>query len=147
MTLARWDPFRELVSIQDRINRVFSGENWPFRGSGEALGAWNPAVEIFERGDSLVLRAELPGVSKEDIDVHVEEGNLVLRGQRKRDQEIDEANAYRLERAYGSFTRSFSLPTSVDASSITATYKDGVLEVVLPKAEEAKPKRVEIVSE
>jgi HSP20 family protein len=101
-------------------------------------------VDIFERGDTLVISVELPGVGSSDIDVRVENGVLTLQGQRRRSEEVDDKNAYRLERIFGTFSRSFTLPTTVDATKINARYKDGVLEVQLPKAEEAKPKKVQI---
>lgn len=142
MMLARWDPFHDLMRLSDRLNRVVADSSRS--ADDQTFGAWAPAVDIFERGDNLVLRAELPGVDRNDIDVRAENGILTLRGERHRDAEIDEASAYRLERAYGSFTRSFTLPRTVDASKIEAHYRDGVLEVVLPKVEAAKPKRVEI---
>jgi HSP20 family protein len=107
-------------------------------------GAWVPPVDIFQDKDNLVLRAEVPGVDKNAIDVRVENGLLTLQGERKTDTDLDEKNAFRRERTFGRFARSFTLPTSVDASRITAKYGDGVLEIVLPKAEAAKPKRVEI---
>ncbi len=141
MTLVRWDPFREIAKIHDRLSRVLADTR--FTGE-EGYGAWVPPVDIFERGDDLVIRAELPGLRREDIEVRVENGSLVLRGERRRDEDIDEANAYRLERIYGTFTRSFALPRTVDTAKIQATYRDGVLEVVIPKSEEAKPKKVEI---
>lgn len=137
MTLVRWDPFKEMMNMQRRLGGGLD--------HGESThGAWAPAVDIFERGDDLVIRTEIPGVDKNDIDVDVENNTLTIRGERKRETEFDEKNAYRLERVYGNFARSFSLPRTVDSSRINATYKDGVLELTLPKAEEAKPKRVEI---
>ncbi|MCP3979431.1 MAG: Hsp20/alpha crystallin family protein [bacterium] len=137
MTLTRWDPFRDLLSLAHRAGS-------PVLGSDDAYGAWAPAVDIVEKGDSLIIRAEIPGVDKSDIDVRVEDNSLVLRGERKREEELDEGNAYRLERAFGAFVRSFRLPKHVDASRIAAKYSDGVLEVELPKADEAKPRKVEI---
>jgi len=116
MTLVRWDPSQ----------------------------AWAPAVDIFEKDHDLVIRAELPGVNKDDIDVGIEDGVLTLRGERKREAEVEDGSAYRLERVYGAFTRSFTLPTTVDASKIEAAYKDGVLQVTVPKLEAAKPKKVQI---
>ena len=143
MAIVRWDPFRDLVSIQERVNRLLSDA--PSRWSGdEGYGAWAPPVDIFEKGEDLVIRAELPGVDRNDIDVRVENGVLILRGERKHAEAVEEKNAYRMERVYGSFARSFSLPTTVDPSRISASLRDGVLEVVLPKAEEAKPKKVAI---
>lgn len=143
MHLSRWDPVRDLIAISNRWNHIRTDA--PSRFDGEdGLGSWVPPVDIFEKNENLVLRVELPGVEKDDIQISVENGVLSLHGQRRRDQEIDEKNSYRLERSYGAFGRSFSLPTTVDASKIVASYRDGVLEVTLPKAEEAKPKRVPI---
>ena len=113
-------------------------------GTDFRFGAWVPPVDIFEQNENLVIRAEIPGVSKDDLDVKIENGVLTLRGERKTSAEVTEANAYRLERVSGSFERSFKLPTTVDATKVDATYKDGVLEVTVPKAETAKPKKVEI---
>jgi HSP20 family protein len=142
MKLVRWDPFQELVSINNRLSRTL-GEAFP--GAAEdSFGAWAPPVDIFEKNDHLVIRAEIPGVAKDDMDVRIENGVLTLRGERKHETEVKEANAYRMERVYGTFTRSFSLPTTVDATKIAATYKDGILEVTVPKAETAKPKKVDI---
>ena len=109
-----------------------------------AYGAWVPPVDIFQDNDNLVLRTEVPGVEKDAIDVRVENGVLTLQGERKTDGDLNEKNAFRRERIFGRFARSFTLPTSVDAARITARYRDGILEIVLPKAEAAKPKRVEI---
>ena len=142
MTLVRWDPFQELVSWSNRLNRTL---NDPMGTRTEdAFGAWAPPVDIFEKDQNLVIRAEVPGVNKSDIDVRIENGVLTLRGERRQEKEISDENAYRLERTYGAFTRSFSLPTTVDASRIEAVYKDGVLELKVPKLEAAKPKKVEI---
>ena len=142
MTLVRWDPLQELVSWSQRLNRPL-GESAGSRPE-EAYGAWVPPVDIYEKGHDLVLRAEIPGVDRNDIEVRIENGVLALRGERKRDTEIGESNAYRLERPYGVFSRSFSLPTTVDPSRVVASYKDGVLELVVPKLEAAKPKKIEI---
>ncbi len=139
----RIDPFRDLVSLTERLNRLFS-ETTGRPDGGDVYGSWVPAVDIFEREDGLVLRVDLPGVNRDQIDVRVENGTLLLQGERKRDPDVEEAAAYRLERGHGPFTRSFTLPTTVDASKISARFKDGVLEVVLPKAEDAKPKRIQI---
>ena len=141
MTLVRWDPFRDLATLQDRLHRVLAED----RGSVEdRYGDWAPPVDIFERGDELVIRAELPGLKTEDIEIRVENGNLVLRGERKHEKETEDKKVHRLERVYGTFIRRFALPTSVDSSKIAAVYKNGVLEVVLPKADEAKERKVEI---
>ena len=125
------------------IGRLFSEAQRGWSGD-ESGGTWTPAVDIYERGEDLVFRVEVPGVKKEDLEISVENGVLQLKGQRKREQEYQDENAYRIERSYGTFTRSFSLPTTVDASRVTAQYRDGELEVVLPKSDAAKPKRIEV---
>ena len=142
MQLVRWDPFQDLVTMSNRFNRTLNDSYTP--RTEDSFGAWAPPVDIFERQDQLVIRAEIPGVKMEDVDVRIENGVLTLQGERKQETEVKEENAYRMERIYGMFTRSFSLPTTVDAAKITATYKDGVLEVTVPKVETAKPKKVEI---
>ncbi len=142
MQLVRWDPLRELVAMSNRLNSTFNDPYTP--RAEDSFGAWAPPVEIFEKQDHLVIRAEIPGVQAKDMDVRIENGVLTLQGERKQETEIREETAYRMERVYGTFTRSFSLPTTVDASKVTATCKDGVLEVTVPKAESAKPKKVEI---
>ncbi len=136
MTLARWDPFRDLMNLQRRFQ--------PLLGSDDAYGAWAPAVDIFEKGDNLVIRAEIPGVDKDDIEVRVENNTLVLSGERRQDKDLEENNVYRLERTYGTFLRSFRLPKTVDASRISAEYRNGVLEITLPKVEEARPRKIDI---
>jgi HSP20 family protein len=143
MTLVRWDPLRDMAALSERINRAFSDDR-AFLGGNGAYGAWMPAVDIFERDDNVILRAELPGMNREDIDVSIENGLLTLHGERRREAEFDEGHAHRLERVHGSFTRTFVLPATVDASGVAASYKDGVLEVVLPKSEASKPKKVQI---
>jgi HSP20 family protein len=144
MTLVRWDPLQELVSWSNRLNRTLNDPSSP--RTEDAFGAWAPPVDIFEKDQNLVIRAEVPGVNKNDIDIRIENGVLTLRGERKQETEFNEQNAYRLERIYGTFTRSFSLPTTVDAARISAVYKDGVLELTIPKLEAAKPKKIEIVA-
>jgi HSP20 family protein len=119
----------------------------PASDADDFYGAWAPAVDIFENGDNLVIRAEIPGVERDDVDISVRNNSLTLRGERRREQEINEDNTYRLERSYGKFVRSFSLPRTVDSSRISAKYKNGVLDILLPKAEEAKPKKIEIASD
>jgi HSP20 family protein len=146
MALARWTPMQNLASFQDEMNRMF---NEFFRGgSGEEAGwgvrTWAPPVDIYETDDAVVLKAELPGVSKEDVSVEIHQNTLMLRGERKHEAEVKEENYHRVERAYGTFQRSFVLPTLVDQEHVQATYKDGVLELRLPKSEAAKPKRIAI---
>ena len=148
MAIVRWEPFRDLVSLQDRMNRLFDesfrGIN---RGAGEedwALGAWAPAVDIYEKDGNIVLKAELPGLDPKDVEVRVENNILTLRGERKLDEEVQKDNYHRVERSYGNFTRSFTLPNVVDTEKIKAEFKDGVLRMTLPKKEEAKPKQISI---
>ena len=107
-------------------------------------GTWAPAVDIYEQDNNIVLKAELPGVDPKDVDIRLENNTLTLRGERKFDDEVKKENYHRVERAYGAFTRSFTLPTVVDQGSIKAEFKDGVLRVTLPKREEAKPKQIQI---
>jgi len=142
MKLVRWDPLQELVAMSNRLNRTVNDPYTPH--TEDAFGAWAPPVDIFERQDQLVIRAEVPGVEMKDMEVRIENGVLTLHGERKQDTDVKEENAHRMERVYGAFTRSFTLPTTVDAAKVTATYKDGVLEVTVPKAETAKPKSIEI---
>ena len=127
MHIVRLNPFLEMTAMNSASQR-----------------SWVPAVDVFERQDHLVIRAEAPGLKREDMDVHIENGVLTLQGERKRDSEVNEENAFRMERTYGTFTRSFTLPRTVDASRVSAAYKDGVLEVTVPKVETAKPKKIEI---
>lgn len=145
MSMVRFDPFRDLSVLQDRMNRLFNDAYNP-RQSDDLMnrGTWTPAVDIYEVQGALVLKAELPDMRREDIDVSVENHTLTIRGERKLDNEIKQENFHRIERAYGSFVRSFSLPNTVDASKIVAEYKNGVLSVKLPVREEAKPRQIQI---
>jgi HSP20 family protein len=148
MAIVRWEPFRDLQAVQDRLNRVFDEA---FRGvprGGDddwALGGqWAPSVDIFENDGNLVLKAELPGIEPKDVDVRVENNVLTLRGERKFESEVKREKYHRVERAYGTFSRSFTLPNVVDTEKIKADYKDGVLQVTLPQREEAKPKQIQV---
>ena len=144
MTITRFDPFRELAAIQDRVNRAF-GDARRFDDDLSTRGSWAPSVDIYETDKhTLVLKAELPGIEPKDVDVRVENNVLTLRGERKFDQEVKRESCHRVERAYGTFTRSFTLPNVVDTQNIKAEFKDGVLRVTLPKREEAKPKQIQI---
>jgi len=147
MAIVRWEPFRDLVGIQDRMNRLFEEAFRGSRGAGEeewALGSWAPACDIYEQEGDIVLKAELPGVDPKDVDVRVEQNVLTLRGERKFDNEVKKESYHRVERAYGSFSRSFTLPNLVDTDKIKAEFRDGVLRVTLPQHEEAKPKQISI---
>ncbi|MCD6137798.1 MAG: Hsp20/alpha crystallin family protein [Deltaproteobacteria bacterium] len=146
MMLTRWDPFRDLTRLQDRINRLFD-ESFPaLTGKEEEgiLGTWSPDVDIYETDKAVVLKADLPGIKKEDLSVEVKDNILTLRGERKFEKEVKRDNYYRAERAYGSFQRAFSLPATVRGDKIKAKFKNGVLEIEIPKIEEAKPKRIAI---
>ena len=149
MAIVRWEPFRDLLSLQDRMNRLFdesyrstqrgtTDDEWALGGS------WAPAVDIYEQGTDIVLKAELPGVDPKDVDIRLENNVLSLRGQRKLESEVKRESYHRVERSYGTFSRSFTLPTVVDQASIKAEFKDGLLRLTLPKREEAKPKQIQI---
>ena len=145
MAVVRWTPMGPLRSFQEEMNRMF---NEFFRSGGEEAGwglrTWAPPVDIYETDDALVLKAELPGVSKEEVSIEIHHNTLLLKGERKGEAEVKEDQYHRVERAYGTFQRSFVLPTLVDQEHVQATYKDGVLELRLPKSEAAKPKRIAI---
>jgi HSP20 family protein len=144
MAIVKVDPFRELVTMHDRMSRLFGDvylrdEDTGFRGS------WTPAVDIYEtESHDLVLKAELPGLDRQDIEVTVENSTLVLKGSKKFEAEVKEENYRRVERSYGTFHRSFTLPNTVDASRVSADYKNGVLTVRLPFREEAKPRTINV---
>jgi HSP20 family protein len=144
MAIVRWEPVRDLLTLQDRMNRMFESS---FRGGEDdwALGgSWAPAVDIYEKDGNIVLKAELPGVDAKDVDVRVENNLLTLRGERKFDNEVTRDNYHRVERSYGSFSRSFTLPNVVDTANIKAEFRDGVLHMTLPKREEARPRQIQI---
>jgi HSP20 family protein len=141
--LTRWDPFRELQSLQNRMNRLFEEQS----GNQEALmtsGAFVPPVDIYEEQHGLQLKLEVPGIDEKDLDIKVENNILTVSGERKFEKEQKEENFHRIERRYGSFTRSFTLPQTVDTGNITADYNNGVLTIRLAKREEAKPKQIKV---
>ena len=146
MAIVRWEPFRDLLSLQERMNRLFDESARGRQGEEDwALGgSWAPPVDIYEHESNIVLKAEIPGIDPKDVDVRVENNTLTLRGERKFDDEVKKDSYHRVERAYGAFTRSFTLPSVVDTTNIKAEYKDGVLRVTLPKRDEAKPKSISI---
>ncbi len=149
MSIVRYDPFRDLRSLQDEVNRLFSTNlTRAYDGDeGIARGAWNPSVDIYENKDQIVLEAELPGMKREDFDLSIENNVITLRGERRFEKKDESDNYHRVERAYGSFTRSFTLPQTVQAESVTAEYRNGVLRVTMPKREEVKARRIEIAGE
>jgi len=146
MSLVRFDPFREMMELQERINNLFSERLTRTGGREEAMtqAMWTPAVDIFESADELVIKAELPEVKKDDVQINVENNILTLKGERRLENEERRDNYHRIERLYGTFTRSFTLPSNVDQNKITAEFKDGVLRIVLPKREEAKPRQIAV---
>lgn len=147
MALVRWDPLKDLISLQERMNRLFDEAlTRTTKGDEETLsrGIWSPAVDIYETEDDIVLKAELPGISKDDVTVEVKDNILVLKGERKFEKDVKEENYHRMERAYGAFQRSFTLPNIVEKDKVKARYKDGVLEITLPKASESKPKQIKV---
>jgi len=148
MAVVRWDPFRDLGLLQDRMNRLFddAGRGWR-SDEPAATTTWSPSVDIFETEGEIVVKAELPGMDRKDIALHLENNVLTLRGERKFEKETKEENYHRIERSYGNFSRSFSIPATVDEEKIRADYKDGVLKIALPKKEQAKPKQIKIASE
>ena len=145
MNIVRFDPLRDMATLQDRVNRIFADA---YRRDNDDLmtrGAWVPPVDIYETGNhELVLKAELPDVPRDEIALRVENNTLTISGQRKMDTEIREEQYHRIERTYGTFSRAFTLPPTVDTSAIAADYKNGVLTVRLPLREEAKPKQIEV---
>jgi HSP20 family protein len=145
MAIVRWEPFRDMLSAQRDFDRLFRGTFGSAMGDGEAsTRTWAPPVDIYENGDNLVLKAELPGINPDGVEIRVEDNTLYLKGERKFDKEVKEQNYHRVERAYGTFTRTFSLPNSIDSDKVAANYHDGVLTLTLPKKEEAKPKTIKI---
>jgi len=141
--ITRRDPFLNLASWQEQVNRMFEN-GFPGRSEASAITAWAPSVDIYETENELVLKADLPDVNEKDLDVHVENNMLTIRGERKFEQKVKEENYLRIERTYGSFSRSFSLPNTVSTEGIKAEYKNGVLTVEMPKRTEAKPKQVKV---
>jgi HSP20 family protein len=143
--LTRWEPFRELSTLQDRINRAFR-ESYAGRDRDDSLttSSFAPAVDVYEDEHKVTLKIEVPGIDEKDIDVQVENNTLTVHGERKIEKEEKEENYRRVERQYGSFTRTFTLPTTVDTESVSATYDKGVLKIALPKKAEAKPKQIKV---
>ncbi|MGB2980769.1 MAG: Hsp20/alpha crystallin family protein [Candidatus Zixiibacteriota bacterium] len=145
MAITRWRPVRDVVSVQDEMSRLFDdvfGQR-PARVQWTD-GVWKPSVDVTEDKDNVVVRAEMPGLNKDDVKISVQDSILTLKGEKKQEKEEKETDYHRIERSYGSFCRSFQLPTTVRADKIKADYKDGVLSIILPKTEEVKPKEIPI---
>src|SRR5437870_9874924 len=145
MSIVRYDPFRDLRTLQEEVNRLFTGNvARAFDDEGIARGSWSPNVDIYENKDQIVLEAELPGMNREDFDLSVENNVITLRGERHFEKKDETDNYHRVERAYGSFTRSFTLPNTISAEGATAEYQHGVLRFVLPTREETTARRIDV---
>jgi HSP20 family protein len=138
--MTRWEPFRDIARLQDEMSRLFEDRRF---GAGESVG-WTPACDIYEDEEGVALRFELAGVDPKDVDVRFENGVLTVKGERKLEREDTRDNYHRIERSYGTFTRSFSLPGTVDADKVKAETKNGVLTITLPKKAEAKPRAIQV---
>lgn len=141
-----WSPFRELETLQNEMERLFdfSLSKWSNGSRGIFGDGWGPAIDLYDEKDNLVVKADLPGLSKDEIEVTIEGDSLVLKGEKKHEEKSKEKDFIREERFYGAFHRSIPLPVSIDSEKITAAYKNGVLELTLPKKEEAKPKQIRV---
>jgi HSP20 family protein len=144
MVVTRWDPFRELTTLQNRVNSIFQDYGRPSEDELTTTGNFVPAVDVYEDEHKIVLKLEIPGVSQDDVDIRLENNTLTVRGERKFEKEEKEENFHRIERRYGSFSRSFTLPNSVDTENIRANYEQGVLNIELSKRAEAKPKQIKV---
>jgi len=148
MSIVRWEPFRDLSSIQSEMNRLFSTVlESPGTAAGQSAGVqrrWAPAMDLLESGDHFVLRADLPGLSEEDVSIEVEDSTLTVSGERRFEQQVDEGGFHRVERAYGTFSRSLTLPPGVDPEGVSAEFDRGVLEVRIPKPEDSRPRKITI---
>lgn len=144
MNVIKYDPFRELRSLHNEMNRLFTSNIEGQDSSEFARGAWSPSVDIYEDKDRLIVEAELPGMSRDDFELTVENNVLTLKGERKFEKKTEGDNYHRVERSYGSFTRQFTLPQTVTSDGATADFENGVLRVALPKREETKARKIEI---
>ena len=146
MTIVRWDPFRNMSTLQDRINRIFEEASSRSQDYDVEVSKcdWRPLVDIYDTEKSIMINAELPGLSKEDITLDVKENILTLKGERKFDSEVKDESYYRRERFFGAFERAFTLPSTIDPEKITANFNNGILQIEIPKPEEKKPKQISI---
>lgn len=144
MSLMRFDPYREIATLQDRLNRAFGSTFGRGEREDESLAAWAPPVDITEEKERILITAELPGFKNDDISIQTENGMLTLSGERRFEKETNDKAYHRVERSYGRFARSFSLPNNVDREKIQARFSDGLLQVELPKREDAKPRTIKI---
>jgi len=146
MAIIRWDPFRDLMTLRERMNRLFE-DAFAARGEEKELvsGTWTPSVDIYETENELVLSAEIPGLAEKDVEIKIEDNTLTLQGERKFEKETKEENYHRIERAYGSFYRSFTLPNYIDQDKIKAEHENGILKIIMPRKSELKPRKVKIL--
>ena len=146
MAIIRWDPFREMVTLREKMNRLFEDAQTGQREDRDLISStWSPAVDIYETEHEIVLTAELPGIEDKDIAVKLEDNTLTLKGERQFEKETEEENYHRIERSYGSFYRSFTIPHYVDQEKIKAEHEHGVLKISLPKKLESKPRAVKVI--
>jgi HSP20 family protein len=146
MSIMKWRPTRDLLNIREEMNRLFDDffTGWPERRKGLLDGEWAPSIDVAETENEVVVTAELPGIKQDEVDITITDDVLILKGEKKEEKEIKKENYHRIERSYGSFQRSVSLPTGVQSDKAKASYKDGILKINVPKAEEAKPKQIKI---
>ncbi len=144
MTVVKWEPFRDLMAMQDRMTRLFDDTLSRIWKAEVARGVWSPAVDIVERANEVVLKVDLPEVDQNEIDIKVEEGTLVIQGERKFLKDASDENYLQIERPFGTFRRSFTVPRVIDQEKIKASYKEGVLTIVLPKKEKIHPKQISV---
>jgi HSP20 family protein len=145
-TLIRWEPTRELSTLRERMDRLFNetiGRTWGGE-EGLATGVWIPPVDVYETPESIVMKADLPDVNKDEVDISVDNNTLTIKGERKMEKEVKERDFYRMERSFGTFSRSFTLPPTVETGKIGAEFANGVLTLTLPKREESKPKQIKV---
>jgi len=150
MTIVRWEPLREFGTLQNEMNRLFNtvfDTPAPSNGNGGALRRWMPAMDLVEGEDHFVLRAHLPGVAEDDVNIEIEDATLTISGERKDEHAMHDGGSYRVERAFGRFSRTLQLPKGIDADAVTASFDRGVLEVRIPKPAQRKPRRIEIGGE
>jgi len=146
MAIVKYDPWKDVISLRDEIDRLFE-DFFPIRSSERRdlfSDVLSPAIDIYETKDDVVIKAEIPGINKEDIKINIVDNSLIIEGEKKQEKEVKDENYYRVERRYGTFRRVIDIPVPVKTEEVEATYKDGVLEVRLPKKEEAKPKEIEV---
>src|SRR5205085_12044042 len=146
MNLVRWNPFRDMSILQNQMNRLFEDARYTWPTDSDGTTAWAPVADIYETDNDLVLQADLPGIDPKQIEVRVENNVLTIHGERRFEPKVERESFHRVERSYGTFSRSFTLATAVDSEKIQANYKNGVLNIALPKAEQAKPKRIQIAA-